>query len=50
MIIAAGADKRVAVTNALAGKHLPITLAANVMTTHGGHVDWFLDTAAFTPS
>ena len=49
MILASGADKKEAVTQALQGNgHLPIALAEKVITAYDGAVTWFLDSAAAT--
>lgn len=47
-ILASGADKKVAVHGALTGNSSPISLAANIISTHGGDVTWFVDSAATT--
>lgn len=46
LIITSGNDKRQAVTDARAGGHTPIALASRIITTHGGHVRWLIDTDA----
>ncbi len=46
MIIATGKDKQAAMTDALAKKNLPIALANDIITTHNGLVEWFVDEAS----
>ncbi len=47
-VLASGADKKAAVQGALAGNSSPISLATNIISTHGGAVAWFVDSAAAT--
>ena len=43
MILTSGTDKQPAVTAALHNGHSPIALAAGIIETHKGKVDWFID-------
>lgn len=46
LVIASGNDKRNAIASALSGKRLPITLATDIIATHGHRVDWLVDRLA----
>jgi len=43
LILVGGSEKQDAITKALSGGHLPIALAAHIITAHRGHVRWLLD-------
>lgn len=46
IVMATGADKKPAVTQAQNGGHTPIALVANIVTTHRGKVSWLVDVLA----
>jgi len=46
MILATGADKRAAVSEAVRGAHSPVGLAATIVATHDGNVTWLVDKKA----
>lgn len=46
LILAAGADKKDAVANAQKNINLPVALAASIVETHEGKVEWLVDKAA----
>lgn len=46
MILAAGTDKKQAVTEAQSNGQTPIGLAVSIINTHGGNIHWLLDTQA----
>lgn len=46
LILAAGSDKKEAVAAAQKNINLPIALAASIIETHEGHVQWLVDKAA----
>lgn len=50
LILAAGADKKEAVANAQKNINLPIALAASIIETHEGHVEWLVDKEAASPN
>ena len=50
LILAAGADKREAVAAAQKNINLPIALAASIIETHEGHVEWLIDKEAASPN
>ncbi len=46
MVLTSGSNKQAAVTSALSGNNLPITLAINIIEMHEGNVTWFIDREA----
>ena len=49
LILASGADKQAAISEAINGGHSPIALAVSIVATHDGLVSWFTDREA-TPN